>query len=180
MFWPAVDGWVLPHPVDSALATGVANIVPVIAGTNRDEGDEWMGAPTRTFARLISARGAPTYVYMFSRVGEDSANRARGAYHSAEITFVFGRSHPLEPSAGSAPYDSTVADAMSDYWVAFATTGDPNGPPTAGKWPTWPRYNSATDALLEIGPEIAPRTMVKRAVYDSLDAVARSKGRIRP
>jgi para-nitrobenzyl esterase len=152
----------------------------VIAGSNRDEGDEWMGAPTRTFARLISARGAPTYVYVFSRVGEDSANRARGAYHSAEITFVFGRSHPLEPSAGSTPYDSTVADAMSDYWVAFATSGDPNGPPTTGKWPTWPRYNSATDAILEIGPEIAARTMVKRAVYDSLDAVARARGRIRP
>ena len=180
MFWPVVDGWVLPHPVDSALASGAANIVPVIAGSNRDEGDEWMGAPTRTFARLISARGAPTYVYIFSRVGEDSVNRARGAYHSAEITFVFGRPHPLEPSAGSTPYDSTVADAMSDYWVAFATSGDPNGPPTAGKWPRWPRYNSATDALLEIGPEIAARTMVKRAVYDSLDAVARARGRIRP
>ncbi len=179
-FWPVVDGWVLPHPVDSALLRGNANIVPVIAGSNRDEGDEWMGAPTRTFARLISARGAPTYLYMFSRVGEDSANRARGAYHSAEITFVFGRPHPLQASAGSAPYDSTVAEAMSDYWVAFATSGDPNGPPTAGKWPRWPRYNSATDALLEIGPEIAPRAMVKRAVYDSLDAIARAHGRIRP
>jgi para-nitrobenzyl esterase len=175
-----VDGWVLPRAVDSALASGKANLVPVIAGTNRDEGDEWMGAPTRTFARLASARGAPTYVYMFSRVGDDSANRARGAYHSAEITFVFGRPHPLQPSAGSTTYDPTVADAMSDYWVAFATSGDPNGPPTAGKWPRWPRYNAKTDALLEIGPEIAPRTMVKRAVYDSLDAVARSHGRIRP
>jgi para-nitrobenzyl esterase len=162
------------------LATGAANVVPVIAGTNRDEADEWMGAPTRTFARLMSARGAPTYVYMFSRVGDDSANRARGAYHSAEITFVFGRPHPLQPSAGSTPYDSTVAEAMSDYWVAFATSGDPNGPPTAGKWPHWPRYNASTDALLEIGPEIAARTMVKRAVYDSLDAVARSRGRLRP
>ncbi len=179
-FFPAVDGWVLPHPVDSALALGAANLVPVIAGTNRDEGDEWMGAPTRSFARLISARGVPTYVYMFSRVGEDSANRARGAYHSAEITFVFGRPHPLQSSAGTTAYDSTVAEAMSDYWVAFATSGDPNGAPTAGKWPRWPRYNPATDALLEIGPEIVPRTMVKRAVYDSLDAVARSRGGLRP
>ncbi len=178
-FYPVVDGWVLPHAVDSTLATGAANVVPVVAGTNRDEGDEGMGAPTRTFARLISARGAPTYVYMFSRVGDDSANRARGAYHSAEITFVFGRPHPLQPSAGSTPYDSTVAEAMSDYWVAFATSGDPNGPPTAGKWPRWPRYNASTDALLEIGPEIAARTMVKRAVYDSLDAVARSRGALR-
>jgi para-nitrobenzyl esterase len=179
-FYPVVDGWVLPHAVDSALASGAANLVPVIAGTNRDEGDEWMGAPTRTFARLVSARGVPTYLYMFSRVGDDSANRARGAYHSAEITFVFGRPHPLQPSAGSTPYDSTVAEAMSDYWVAFATSGDPNGPPTVGKWPRWPRYNPTTDALLEIGPEIAPRTMVKREVYDSLDAIARSRGRLRP
>jgi para-nitrobenzyl esterase len=179
-FYPVVDGWVLPRPVDSAIASGKANIVPTIAGTNRDEGDEWMGAPTRTFARLVSARGAPTYVYMFSRVGDDSANRARGAYHSAEITFVFGRPHPLQPSAGSTAYDPTVADAMSDYWVAFATSGDPNGPPTAGKWPRWPRYVSATDALLEIGPEIKARTLVKRAVYDSLDAIARSRGGIRP
>ena len=179
-FYPIVDGWVLPHAVDSALARGAGNLVPVIAGTNRDEGDEWMGAPTRTFARLVSARGAPTYVYMFSRVGDDSVNRKRGAYHSAEITFVFGRPHPLQPSAGSTPYDSTVAEAMSDYWVAFANSGDPNGAPTAGKWPRWPRYNAATDALLEIGPQIAARTMVKRAVYDSLDAVARSHGRIRP
>ena len=180
MFYPVVDGWVLPHAVDSTLASGKANLVPVIAGTNRDEGDEWMGAPTRTFARLMRARGVPTYVYMFSRVGDDSANRARGAYHSAEITFVFGRPHPLQPSAGSTPYDSTLAAAMSDYWVAFATSGDPNGPPTAGKLPRWPRYDSRTDALLELGPEIRPRTLVKRAVYDSLDAVARSRGRLRP
>jgi para-nitrobenzyl esterase len=179
-FWPVVDGWVLPHPVDSALLNGAANLVPVIAGTNRDEGDEWMGAPTRTFARLVSARGVPTYVYMFSRVGDDSVNRARGAYHSAEITFVFGRTHPLQPSAGSAPYDSTVAEAMSDYWVSFATTGDPNSGPSAGKWPRWPRYQSSTDSLLEIGAEIAPRAMVKRAVYDSIDAVARARGQVRP
>ncbi len=179
-FFPVVDGWVLPLPVDSALLNGKANLVPVIAGTNRDEGDEWMGAPTRSFARLMSARGVPTYVYMFSRVGDDSVNRKRGAYHSAEITFVFGRPHPLQPSAGSTAYDSTVADAMSDYWIAFASTGDPNTSPAAGRWPRWPRYQPGTDALLEIGPEIAPRTMIKRAVYDSLDAVARSRGRIRP
>jgi para-nitrobenzyl esterase len=122
----------------------------------------------------------PTYVYMFSRVGDDSVNRKRGAYHSAEITFVFGRPRPLQPSAGTTPYDSTLAEAMSDYWVAFATSGDPNGPPTAGKWPRWPRYRASTDELLEIGPEIVVLSMVKRAVYDSLDVVGRSRGQIRP
>jgi para-nitrobenzyl esterase len=175
-----VDGWVLPHAVDTALLQGSANLVPVIVGTNRDEGDAGMAAPSRAFARLESARGVPTYLYIFSRVGDDSANRQRGAYHSAEITFVFGRPHPIQASAGTTPYDSTVAAAMSDYWVAFATSGDPNGPPTAGKWPRWPRYDPSTDALLEIGPEIAARTMFKRAVYDSLDALARARGHVRP
>ena len=179
-FFPAVDGWVLPLPVDSALLTGKANLVPVIVGSNRDEGDEWMGAPTRSFARLASARGDPTYMYMFSRVGDDSVNQKRGAYHSAEITFVFGRPHPILPDAGTAAYDSTVAEAMSDYWVAFASKGDPNTPPAAGKWPVWPKYDQTTDAMLEIGPEIAARTMVKRAVYDSLDAIGRSRGQVRP
>jgi len=178
-FFPVVDGWVLPHPVDSTLLNGSANIVPVIVGSNRDEGDEWMGAPTRTFARLMSARGAPTYLYMFSRVGDDSVNRQRGAYHSAEITFVFGRPSPILPSAGHTAYDAMLADAMSDYWVEFATRGDPNGA-AEGKWSPWPRYSAATDALLEFGPDIRPRTMVKRAPYDSLDAVARAKGEIRP
>ncbi|MFN2602540.1 MAG: carboxylesterase/lipase family protein [Gemmatimonadaceae bacterium] len=177
---PVVDGWVLTHSVDSALSLGAAKLGAVMVGSNRDEPDASMGAPTRSFARLVSAHGVPTYLYMFSRVGDDSVNRKRGAYHSAEITFAFGRPHPLLRSAGSTAYDSTVAEAMSDYWVAFATNGDPNGAPAAGKWPRWPRYESLTDALLEIGPEIAPRTMVKRAVYDSLDAVARSRGGLRP
>jgi para-nitrobenzyl esterase len=179
-FWPVVDGWVLPHPVDSALLRGTANRVPVIVGSNRDEGDEWMGAPTRAFARLVSARGVPTYVYMFSRVGEDSLNRKRGAYHSAEITFVFGRPHPILQSAGTTPYDSTLAEAMSDYWVAFATSGDPNGAPFAGRLTHWPRFDDPADSLLELGPEIAARSRVKEAVYDSLDAVARAHGQLRP
>ena len=178
-FWPVVDGWVLPHPVDSTLLNGPANLVPVIVGSNRDEGDEWMGAPTRTFARLTSTRGMPTYLYMFSRVGEDSVNQRRGAYHSAEITFVFGRPHPILESAGTTAYDSTLAEAMSDYWVKFATSGDPNGA-GGGKWPPWPRYSTTTDALLEFGPDIRPRTAVKRVVYDSLDAIVRAQGGVRP
>lgn len=179
-FWPDVDGWVLPHPVDSALLRGTASRVPVIVGSNRDEGDAWMAAPTRAFARLVAARGVPTYMYMFSRVGDDSLNRKRGAYHSAEITFVFGRPHPILESAGTTPYDSTLADAMSDYWVAFATSADPNGGATAGKLPHWPRFEQPADSLLELGPEIVARAGVKRAIYDSLDAIAREHGQLRP
>ncbi|GJG86479.1 carboxylic ester hydrolase [Gemmatimonadetes bacterium T265] len=185
-FWPDVDGRVLPLPVDSALAAGRANLVPSIVGSNRDEPPTIFGAPARSFARLLTARGVPAYVYQFTRAGEDSAARARGAYHSAEITFVFGRPRPILAAAGRAAYDSTLAETMSDYWVAFAATGDPNGAlPNASTGaraarPRWPRYDAATDASLELGPEVAPRERVRRAEYDALDAAGRARGEVRP
>ena len=180
IFWPVVDGWVLPRAVDSTLVRGMGNVVPVIVGSNADEPQEMFGAPSRSFARLITARGARAYLYQFARVAEDSANRARGAYHSAEITFVFGRSRPIEASAGHAAYDSTLADAMSDYWVAFAASADPNGPPAAGRWPNWPKYDPVTDAYIELGPTIVAKRDIRRALYDSLDAQARAHGDVRP
>lgn len=180
LHWPVIDGWVLPRPVDSAIVAGAANIVPVIVGSNADESQEIFGAPSRTLARLMTARGAPAYLYLFTRVGDDSASRRAGAYHSAEITFVFGRPSPLQKSAGTTAYDASLADAMSDYWVAFAASGDPNGPPAAGKRPRWTVYDRATEAYMELGPQIIAKRDLRHALYDSLDAVGRSKGQVRP
>ncbi|MEP6733776.1 MAG: carboxylesterase family protein [bacterium] len=179
--YPAsIDGHVLQHSVDSSITLGIANLVPVIVGSNADESQEGFGAPSRAFARLISSHGRSAYLYQFTRAGEDSIGRAHGAFHSGEITFVFGRSHPLLAVAGRAAYDSTLADAMSDYWVAFATSGDPNGAPTNGKWPRWPSYERSADETLELGPQIVVRREVRRALYDSLDAIARAHGELRP
>jgi para-nitrobenzyl esterase len=180
VFFPAIDGRVLPRPVDSTIASGSANVVPIIVGSNRDESMEVFGAPSRSLARLLTARGGRAYVYLYTRVGDDSVSRRMGAYHSSEITFVFGRPRPLQPVAGHTAYDSTLADAMSDYWVAFATSADPNAAPAALKWPKWPAYDPTSDAYMELGPEIAAKRDLRRALYDSLDALGRARGEIRP
>lgn len=180
MFWPVIDGWFLTHPVDSAIVAGAANIVPVIVGSNADEWQELFGAPSRSFARLVSARGAPAYLYLFTRAGDDSASRRAGAYHSAEITFVFGRPIPLAASAGHTAYDAALADAMSDYWVTFAASGDPNGAPGRARQPRWPAYDRQTESYMELGPQIVARRDLRRVLYDSLDAVGRSQGQVRP
>ena len=180
---PVADGWVIRAPVDSALARGMGSHVSVIVGSNGNEGadgDSWVGAPSRAIARFVTARGHHAYLYQYTRVGDDSVSQRMGAYHSSEITFVFGRPRPLQPVAGHTPYDSTLADAMSDYWVSFATSGDPNGPPNAGRLPRWPAYNAVQDPYLELGPLILPKEGLRRAVYDSLDIVARRGGAIRP
>jgi para-nitrobenzyl esterase len=178
-----VDGWVIPVPVDSALARHTGPPASVIVGSNANEGedgDQWVGAPSRAIARLVTAGGNHAYLYQFTRVGDDSVSQRMGAYHSAEITFVFGRFRPLQPVAGHTAYDSTLADAMSDYWVSFAASGDPNGPPNAGRLPRWPVYDAARDSYLELGPVILPKDQLRRAVYDSIDVVARREGAIRP
>lgn len=178
---PTLDGWFLPRPLDSALVMGTANLVPVIVGSNADEPDEVFGAPARVFARLVAGRGGRAYLYQFTRVAqEDSVARKRGAYHSADIVFGFGIPRPVDPAAGRAAYDSTLADAMSDYWVSFAASGDPNGPPSAGRRPRWPVYEPQSDAHLELGAEVAVRHGLRKAQYDALDEAARKRGEIRP
>ena len=173
------DGSVLPTTVDSALARGSANAVPIIIGATGGEGDNaW--ATARSFARLTVAQNHRAYLYLFTRVGDDSVNRVRGAYHSADITFTFGIPHPLLPSAGKTPYDSTLAEAMTDYFVSFASTLDPNGPPNAGRLPRWPVYDRGADAYMELGPEVAPRRGYHRVSADSLDLIGRRHGDVRP
>ena len=173
------DGVVLPTTVDSALARGTANIVPVLVGANGGEGDNAYAA-ARAFSRLTTAKGQKAWLYLFTRVGEDSVNRRRGAYHSADITFTFGLHHPILASAGTTPYDSTLAEAMTDYFVSFANTLDPNGPPNSGKLPHWPAYAPGPDTYLELGPTIAAHTGYRRIVADSLDLMARRAGGVRP
>lgn len=180
ILWPAIEGNMLRQPVDSAILRGEANVVPIIVGSNGDEPQWLFGAPARATARLITSHATPAWLYQFTRVGEDSASRARGAYHSAEITFVFGRSQPLQASAGHTSYDATLADAMSDYWVAFATSGNPNGPPAQGKWPRWPAYDRANEYYMELGPQVVAKQKLRQALYDSLDVRARAGGEIRP
>ena len=180
IFWPNVDGKVLAHSVDSTFALGLINEVPVIIGSNADESASAFGAPSRGFARMVIARGVPAYLYQFTRVADDSINRTRGAYHSAEITFVFGRARPLAPSAGNTAYDASLADAMSDYWLAFATSGDPNGPPSGKRRPHWPVYERGNEGYLELGPAIVAKRDLRRVLFDSLDVVARAQGELRP
>ena len=181
VFAPALvsDGWVLPLTVDSALHRGLANIVPVIVGANGGEGDAAY-ASARAFARLMSAQHAGAFLYMFTRVGDDSVNQSRGAYHSADITFVFGRPSPILASAGRTAYDSTLAETMSNYWISFAATGNPNGPPNLGRLPRWPQYDARTDAYMELGPQAVGRSELRRSVYDALDARGRARGEVRP
>jgi para-nitrobenzyl esterase len=102
--------------------------------------------------RLQTKTDDKTYIYYFDRhpPGQDSEHY--GAFHSSDLVYVFN-----ELSAVKWPWtdtDRTLADAMSSYWVNFATTGDPNG----GSLPVWPAFGTTPNRGLELGNTIKPIT----------------------
>jgi para-nitrobenzyl esterase len=88
--------------------------------------------------RLAEAQSkvAPTYVYSF-----DFEPTPLKAAHAAEIPFVFSNA-TADPTAR--PGARAVEDAMSDAWIAFARTGNPNHP----GMPAWPGYDARTRAVM--------------------------------
>ena len=117
----------------------------------------FMTCPTRFAARGAARAAMPTYLYQFTRVlpGGESL----GAYHSAEIGYVFGTKEswlPLEP------VDHELSESMARYWVRFAATGNPN---VAGL-PEWLPYDQATDRHLELGNTIAAGAGLTRETCD--------------
>ena len=110
----------------------------------------WSGSITlaeRKAAQAKASGGAPAYMYLL----EWETTAARGklrAPHALEIPLVFdnvgksvsfmGRDNPQQ-----------LAEQMSEAWLAFARTGDPNTPAL----PDWPAYDAEHRATMVFNHE---------------------------
>lgn len=109
-------------------------------------GDDMFGVHMRFVARQTADRGQPAFLYLFSRVSP-SPNQTIGAYHAAEIPFVFD-SHLAGMQLTED--DRILTRTMMTYWTNFARTGDPNGTGV----PEWPAYGRQRDLWLDLNHSV--------------------------
>ena len=95
-------------------------------------------------ARLKAAQGgAPAYCYQFAWQTPVLNGRPM-AFHCSEIAFVFDNTDRCENMTGGGPAARALAAKVSDAWIQFARTGDPNHPGL----PHWTPLTAATNATM--------------------------------
>lgn len=131
---PTIDGHVLEDGYYAIMDNGRIADIPYIIGANKDdidvmgrEGnihpDTMLLKGSINFSHKLESLGRkPAYVYYFTR---ELPGDRWGAYHSAELFYMFGTLErcwrPWEPR------DYDLSERMIDYWSNFMRCGNPNG-----------------------------------------------------
>lgn len=112
--------------------------------TLRAEADRIMHRGVRLWATEHSRTArSKVYAYHFTRTPPDPALQEFGAYHTAELMYAYG-TLGASGDADYTPADRALSALVTDQWVNFAATGDPNGPGL----PTWPTVAQAPEQVM--------------------------------
>lgn len=159
--------------------TESTKLAQVAIQTDRDSAGR-----ARSWARLVYGSGNDAYVYFFSQptqvhrlyIPEQPAfpipegPRGWGAFHSGDLIYVFDNLDLVKMTWDA--WDREIAQTISQYWVNFARTGDPNG---VGL-PEWPRYEPAGEIVLQVGSTIEATVGPRTKQLDALDHARAAAG----
>jgi para-nitrobenzyl esterase len=139
---PVVDGKIYPRHPFSPDAAPTARKIPVIVGTNKDESALFSAADPRR--RKLTEEELNQRLDRMLGERKWESNYMRGLFkasHAMEIPFVFNNPD-IAPFTGDSQDRYELANAMSQSWVHFARTGNPDVPGL----PHWPAYDPVNRA----------------------------------
>jgi para-nitrobenzyl esterase len=150
-----LDGRIKTQSILDSFAGGTAIDVPMIIGTNSDEGRLRGTQQVATHAQS----GAPVWQYFFDYVPDwRRADQPNGAPHAAEIPYVFD-TVTADRTGGSrmTDKDKAVAKRIHSCWVAFANASSDAKSLDCADGFTWPartEENRRTVAIFQEHPSL--------------------------
>jgi para-nitrobenzyl esterase len=126
--------------------------------------DAMFTQPMRLWADYMGKVSSPAYLYWWNWRPVIDGSDQFGAFHAAEIPYVFGNLATFDIEAN--PRDIAFADKMQTIWTNFAK----NGNPSSNGIIDWPAYaqNKPTTAVL--GPEIGLQEGIRSDEVDAITA----------
>jgi len=115
-----------------------------------------MLCPAQYLANTISQQGIPVWMYLFDRVRSGEQATQLGAYHGAELPYVFNTHDPWLPTDN---IDRQLTTAINRYWLKFAASGSPND-----KRATWPVFQPTEPQQLVFANSIYPSESAEQAL----------------
>ena len=116
--------------------------------------------PSLSMAKAVSEIGGRAWFYYFSRVRPGELAATMGAYHGAELPYVFGTHDDWLPTDEE---DLVVGDSVMNYWVNFMHSGNPNIGKDAGLL-NWPPYKAEGDYVQNINTVISSEVHSSQAL----------------
>lgn len=129
----------------------------------------------QSWAMMTANVDQPAWLYYFSHRPSGPMQEKLGAYHAAEIQYAFDN---YQDDVG---HEQEMADIMSDYWVAFAKTGNPNSDLASENGrPQWKPYTAKQRHYIEFNNETKKGAMPDKnllpgiwAFFEKVNAAAR-------
>ena len=124
---------------------------------------QFAGLPSHLWTGFNKSK---SYLYQFSHVPPDKPNFPNyGAFHTAEVPYALHTLKTWKRTWQQADYD--LEKIMSDYWVNFAKTGNPNGQGL----PEWKSYDKQSGNIMELGDKVVLRPSLFKKELDFLEKV---------
>jgi para-nitrobenzyl esterase len=144
-----------------------ADIAGAMLGLGRDS---TFTLEMRTWARLVTSGGGKAYLYQFTHVPPSPHAAEWGAFHEAEIEYVFGNLGKTF-AFNYTGADHELSDTVSSYWANFAKAGDPNGKDL----PAWTTYNPDAEPYMDLGDTVELKHHLLKAQLDFLERAAHAR-----
>lgn len=134
---PKVDGKIVPEPFDQAMLDGTIADVPIMTGYTSDDLPFFKEESVGPFCAIRDSLGtAPVFEYEFTRdlpgKDKDVPDNLPGAFHSAELWYVFGTlGRSWRPFTQE---DYVLSEKMITAWTDFCKKSSPG-------WPEYTREN---------------------------------------